>query len=255
MASLLANARSWVDNFHVNAGAPAEREGRAVWLKQRGRMAWLIMSVANGFFRAAQNPVRTLVKRDAWRKWEVRCFRLLHGPGFIAGCDEDGTPWAELLPGGNRSHELAAHTLTPGMLRAAGRELGRVHAIVCDDYRANWSHGDPHTGNFLYDATDDRARLIDFEVRHLHHLPMEDRHADDLLVLLQDVCGRCRTVDWPTLAAAVLEGYGENPVLGRLKEKLRVPRGIPRLWWAVRTTWMRRAELERRLAELRALLG
>lgn len=257
MASLLAAARTWVDNFHVNIGARAEREGRAVWLKRRGRTAWLVMQFANGFFRAARNPVQALPGREAWRRWEVRCFRMLHAPEFAAGCDEDGTPWAEILPGENLSPHLAAHTLTPAMLGAAARELARVHAISCEHYEAAWSHGDPHTGNFLYDAEANRARLIDFEVRHLRRLAAEERHADDLLVLLQDVCGRCRADDWAALAKAALDSYAGHdlkPVLERLRKRLRVPGGIPRLWWAVRTTWMGRAELERRLELLEALL-
>jgi hypothetical protein len=75
-----------------------------------------------------------------------------------------------------------------------------------------------------------------------------------VLVLLQDVCGRCRPEAWQDLARAVIEGYGRPEILARLQERLRVPRGFPRLWWAVRTTWMKRAELERRLVVLRDLL-
>lgn len=254
MATLLAAARDWVDNFHVNAGAPAERLGRAVWLKRRGWSAWPVMTLANGFFRLARNPVVALAGRRAWRTWEVRCFALLHAPEFATGHDEDGTPWAELLPGENLSPHLAAHTLTPAMLAAAAEELRRVHGVPCSHYAGGWSHGDPHCGNFLYDAQTGRARLIDFEVRHLRGLSEAERHADDVLVLLQDVCGRCRPETWPDLARAVMEGYGRPEILARLKDRLRVPSGFPRLWWAVRTTWMRRTELERRLAVLREML-
>jgi hypothetical protein len=254
MASLLASVRSWVDNFHVNSGARAEREGRSVWLKRRRPIGGFVMRLANGFFRIAQNPVEALVGREAWRKWEVNCFLMLHGPEFSAGTDADGTPWAEFLPGENLSPHLAAHSLAPEMLSSAAAELRRAHAIPCQHYEGGWSHGDPHTGNFLYEPSTGRARLIDFEVRHQRRLGPAERHADDLLVLLQDVCGRCHAVAWPTLAQAVLTGYGPSPVLGPLRERLRVPGGFARLWWAVRTTWMRRAELERRLGQLRQLL-
>lgn len=253
MDSLLATARNWVDNFHVNAGARTEREGRAVWLKRRGRAAWFVMTMANVFFRLARNPVEAIARRAAWRRWEVECFRLLHGPQFASGWDADGTPWAEVLPGEDLSSHLQAHTLTPAMLAAAAAELKRVHEISSEHYGGGWSHGDPHTGNFLYDASRDKARLIDFEVRHHRHLAASERHVDDVLVLLQDVCGRCRGEDWPALAEAVLRAYGREALAG-LRERLRVPRGIPRVWWAVRTTWMRRAELERRLEQLQARL-
>src|SRR5436853_181324 len=83
-----------------------------------------------------------------------------------------------------------------------------------------------------------RARLVDFEVRHLRRLSEHERHADDLLVMLQDLCGRCRADGWLALAEAFLAGYRWDEIIALLLEKLRVPRGIPRLWWAVRTTCM-----------------
>ncbi len=255
MASLLAAARNWVDHFHVNTGAHAERDGRPVWLKRRRWMAGAVMTLANFFFRLAGNPVEGLASPTAWRAWEVDCFRKLHGPEFIAGLDGDGTPWAERLPGANLAGALSAHGLTPEMLAAAAAELRRAHGLHCPHYGGAWSHGDPHTGNFLFDAATGRARLIDFEVRHRRALPAEDRHADDLLVLLQDVCGRCRREDWPALASAVIDGYGEPRITSRLLPRLQVPRRFfPRLWWAVRTTWMQRPELERRLTELARVL-
>ena len=89
--------------------------------------------------------------------------------------------------------------------------------------------------------------------RHFHGLlAEEERHADDLLVMLQDVCGRCAADAWMPLAGALLDGYGRPEIVALLVDKLRVPRGIPRLWWAVRTTWMPRTELESRLALLRS---
>ena len=36
-------------------------------------------------------------------------------------------------------------------------------------------HGDPHAGNFMYDAESNRARLIDFEVMHHLSLPADER--------------------------------------------------------------------------------
>jgi len=256
MPTLLATARNWVDHFHVNAGARVEREGRTVWLKRRRWLAGAVMQLANGFFRLAGNPVEALVDPSAWRDWEIDCFRRLHGPAFRAGSDPDGRPWVEILPGADLSSHLQMRTLTPEMLYAAAAELQRAHRLACPHYGAGWSHGDPHTGNFLYDENSGRARLIDFEVRHLHTLCADDRHADDVLVLLQDVCGRCRAEDWPAFAQAVLDGYGEPGITSRLAGRLQVPRRIfARLWWAVRTTWMRRAELEPRMSELSRRLG
>ena len=159
----------------------------------------------------------------------------------------------DVLPGASLAEHLAGGTLQPAHLAAAGAELRRAHGVRCEHHRGGWSHGDPHTGNFIFDNAAGRARLVDFEVRHLRGLPECERHADDLLVMLQDVCGRCTEVAWLPLAVAFLDGYGRPEIAARLSERLHVPRemGIPRVWWAVRTTWMPRAELERRLAALR----
>jgi hypothetical protein len=141
--------------------------------------------------------------------------------------------------------------LEPRHLAAAGAELRRAHAMDCPFHGGKWSHGDPHAGNFIFDAATGRARLMDFEVRHLQLISEGERHADDLLVLLQDVCGRCRADAWLPLARGFLTGYEREGIIGLLRDRLQVPHGIPRLWWAVRTTWMPRAELERRIGALR----
>jgi hypothetical protein len=254
MESLLSAARSWVDQIHLNASFRDERQGRAVFVKRRRLGSGLVMRLANVFFRLARNPVEAITDRGEWRQWEVNCFTRLHGPEFSAGTDPNGTTWIDVMPGESLSAALATGTLQPAMLMAAGKELRRAHAQACPHYQNAWSHGDPHSGNFLYDDETGRARLIDFEVRHLRHLRSEDRHADDVLVLLQDVCGRCRADQWPDLAAGLLDGYGRPEITARIREKLRIPNGIPRLWWAVRTTWMHHTELEKRMAQLAALL-
>lgn len=244
-----------MDGIHPNLSEQAEREGRTVRVKRRGWTATVIMRVANLFFRFAKNPAEAVVAAPMWQKWEVENFLALHGPEFRAGLDADGAPWVEVLPGMSLAQALDAGTLTPAMLCAAALELRRVHALTSPHYGGAWSHADPHTGNFVYDPATQRARLIDFELRHFPTMPAAERHAEDLLVLLQDVCGRCPAEAWTALARAVLETYAPSAeVTATLSKKLHVPHGIPRLWWAVRTTWMKRPELERRVAEVRALL-
>ena len=246
--------RDWVDRIHLNDSSLSEREGRRVVVKRRRAGSGFVMRFANAFFRAARNPVEAITTRETWQQWEVECYLRLHGPEFSAGMDESGTAWIEVLPGRSLGEWLSAGTLDREMLRAAGAELRRAHRQDCPHYGSGWSHGDPHSGNFLYDPASRRARLIDFEVRHLRQLPEVERHADDVLVLLQDVCGRCNAEQWPSLASALIEGYGKKEITSTILGRLNVPAGIPRLWWAVRTTWMKRDELERRLEQLKQIL-
>ena len=221
----------------------------AVWCKRQRAAAWLVMRVANGFFRLAENPVEALVRRADWQAWEVECFELLHGPGFTADVAGAAVRLA-VLPGASLSEALKAGCLAPGMLAAAGVELRRAHGLRCGYFGEAWSHGDPHSGNYIFDAATGRARLIDFELRHRRELSAVERHADDLLVLLQDVCGRCTAEAWLPLALAFLQSYARPEVVAVLRGRLRVPGGWGRLWWGVRTSWMRRAELERRIGAL-----
>jgi hypothetical protein len=179
MPSFLDAARNWVDQIHLNDSMAAERDGRSVWLKRRRLGAGWMMRFANGFFRLARNPVEAIVSRKEWREWEVECFRLLHAPDYTAGCGPDGLPWVQMIDGKSLASFLDTHSLTPGMLAAATLELKRAHGIHCPHYGSAWSHGDPHTGNFVFCEQRQRAWLIDFEVRHLATLSVMCFHCCD----------------------------------------------------------------------------
>ena len=57
---------------------------------------------------------------------------------------------------------------------------------------------------------------------------------------------------WLPLARTFLETYARPEILARLRPRLVRPRGLARLWWAVRTTYLTAAELAARIEELRA---
>jgi hypothetical protein len=254
MSRILCVAGALVDRIKINVVSREIREGRPIWIKRRCRTAGPIMACANGFFRAVGNPVRALDDFAAWRRWEVDCFLALHGDHFRAFIDGPRSVAAEEVPGVNLSHHLDAGTLSLTMLAAAARELRRAHGRDCPKFEGPWSHGDPHVGNFVYEAGADRARLIDFEVQHHASLAADERHADDLLVFLQDMVGRISPELWLPSARAFLSGYDRPEIVARLREKLLAPSGLARIWWAVRTTYLAPAELARRLAALRASL-
>lgn len=254
MSQILSAAGSLVDRVKINVVTREWREGRPMWIKRRRWTAGPIMSCANHFFRLAGNPIRALTETASWQRWEVDCFLRLHGEKFHAFADGDRAVAAEEVPGKNLSQHLNEGTLTPHMLVAAATEMRRAHEELCGTFRGHWSHGDPHAGNFVYEPASDRARLIDFEVMHHPELPAEERHADDLLIFLQDLAGRLRTEEWLPNAQAFLAGYGRPEIVARLRGTLFVPGGLARVWWAVRTTYLAPAELMRRVAALRETL-
>ena len=254
MSRLLTAAGSLVDRIKINTVSREIRDGRPMWIKRRRRVAGPIMACANGFFRMVANPVRALDDLAVWQRWEVKSFLALHGDRFRAFADGPRAVAAEEVPGVNLTEYLDTGTLTPPMLAAAARELRRAHAQTCADFAGPWSHGDPHAGNFIYEAAGNRARLIDFEVQHHPTLPAAERHTDDVLVFLQDMVGRISRELWLPSALAFLAAYERPEIVARVRAKLLAPRGLARVWWAVRTTYLAPAELERRLAALRASL-
>jgi hypothetical protein len=83
------------------------------------------------------------------------------------------------------------------MLKAAGSEYRRARHFKNEEFGSGWSHGDASMTNVIYNEKTERARLIDFEIRHEKSLPATVRHADDLLVFLLDLvsCVSSRQLD------------------------------------------------------------
>lgn len=250
MSRLLTAAGSFVDRIRINETFRETRADRIVWIKRRRRSAAPILACANQFFRLADNPVRAIGDLAEWQSWEVECFDQLHGGSFRAFAEGERGVGADEIPGVNLTVPLDADRLEPTMSAAAGREMRRAHSWQCAGLPGGWSHGDPHLGNFIYETSTDRARIIDFEVRHEGGIGADARHADDLLVFLQDMVGRISAERWLPNAHAFLAGYDRPETVARLKPMLRLPGGIPRLWWMVRTSYLASAELRQRLKAL-----
>jgi hypothetical protein len=254
MSLLLATGRA-IDRIKINELVRQEHGGRAYWLKRRYTGARAIISMANAFFRLAGNPVTVLADTTSWQHWERHCMALLHSPGFETRVDEAGWLHIQELPGHSVTQHIEAGTESESMFEAAAYELRRAHELPCPSFGARWSHGDPHSGNFIYDDATSRARLMDFEVQHHTGLPPAVRHADDLLVFLQDTLGRLPRERWLELAAVFVRAYGNAEITAHLVERLAAPRGLARIWWAVRTTYLATHELEIRLSALRSSLA
>lgn len=244
-----------INCIKINSVTREMRDGKPMWLKRRRWGSALIAGQANLFFRLAQGRVHVWVDARKWQRWEVNCFRLLHGGKFRAFGEGSRTVWMDALPGMHLCQHLQRGTLTPPALEAAGRELARAHQLWCPEFDDWWSHGDPHLDNVIYDAVTNRARLIDFEVVHDRSLPAVLRQADDLLVFLQDLVCRVSAKQWLPLAFSFINAYGRSEVINELRRLLFVPVGLPALWWRLRTENFERPELIRRVDALRLALS
>ena len=252
IGSLTNRAGRLIDRIRINAVSEEVRDGRLFLIKRRRWSAAPVLAIANSFFRLADARINALQNTELWQRWEIECFLALHGDRFQALRVDGQTIATEQIPGVNLTLPLDNDALTPQMAAAAGRELRRGHDLVCAEFAGPWSHGDPHLGNFLYDESADRARIIDFEVRHHRGLAAEERQADDVLVFLQDMLGRIAPGRWLPCARAFLDAYDRRHIAARAINELTPPRGVASLWWSVRTSWLGAGEVSRRVETLRA---
>lgn len=242
-----------VDVIRINSLAVKNHAARRYWVKERNLGSRLVVAGANAFFRVVRNPVFVFPNVAAWQSWEVRCFSLLNGDCFTA-FPLGSAVWMDDIPGEDLALLAKRSCLQPIHLAAAGAEFRRMHELWSSEFKARWSHGDPHLGNVIFDAGSRRARIIDFETTHFRNLPAEQRHADDLKVFLLDLLGRSSDGEWPENASRFLSAYGHTAVLDRLRQIFVMPSGSERLWWAIRTSYLPGVLLRRRVTELQSAI-
>lgn len=232
-----------IDSIKINSVTRQICGARTIWIKRRKPASELIAASANLFFRLARAPIHVWVDPQKWQSWEIACFRLLYDRDFRVFGEGSRALCTDKVPGTSLLEHLNRGTLTRPILEAAAKEFRRVHELWCEEFGDLWSHGDPHLDNVLYEKTAHRARLIDFEVAHQKSLPAIARHADDLLVFLQDMSGRVSARQWLPFALCFLKTYDRPKVVTELRKRLIVPRGLPGLWWKLRTHYIGREEL------------
>jgi hypothetical protein len=249
------HAGSAIDSIRINAISREMRDGREVLVKRRKLAGGSLAQTANIFFRAARHPVFVWADSGAWQRWEVASFNMLHAKQFRAFPDGARTVCADILPGASLAEHFVNGTFECGMLEAAGSELRRVHGLHSEFFDGPWSHGDPNLANFLFCPRENAARLIDFEVVHERRLPVMTRHVEDVLSFLQDLLGCAPRGTWLASAQRFLEAYGCEPALRTaLRERLRLPHGVPRVWWWIRTNYVPLRSIRSRLERLKGML-
>src|SRR4030095_5989449 len=162
---------SVVESLKINSIAEKSRRDRRVVVKRRNLYGERTAALINFYFRAAGISIRYVSNVREWRRWEARCFQMLNGDRFRAKVIDSRTVTLDKLPGDNLWEHMNRRTLTPRMLKAAGIEYRRAHRFRSKEFGSGWSHGDASMTNVVYDQKTDRARLIDFEIRHEKSLP------------------------------------------------------------------------------------
>ena len=251
--TLTSAAATFVDSLKINSISEKIRGRRRVVVKRRNGHSGRLAELANLYFRIAGIPIRFWAKVEEWRRWEVKCFRMLNGDRFRAYTSGKNIVCTGKVPGKSLWEHLNQGTLTRPMLEAAANELRRAHRFQSDELRGWWSHGDAGMNNVTYNEKTGRARLIDFEIIHDRSLPAKSRHADDLLVFLLDLIAVAPSRQWLQFTLCFLDAYGDTGVIAELTNHLALPSGIAWIWWGVRTSFANPAKVKQRLEKLRDL--
>ena len=245
-----------IDSIRINAISREVRDGRPLLLKRRRFASGALANTANVFFRAARHPVFVWAGADAWQRWEVTSFNLLHAARYNAFPCGPRTVCADILPGISLAEHFVHGSFEPVMLDAAGLELRRAHLLHSPFFNGPWSHGDPNLANFLYSEHERHARLIDFEVVHQRHLSAWVRHVEDVLSFLQDLLGCAPRGTWIPYAQRFMDAYGcDQAFRHALRDRLTLPQGVPGVWWWIRTNYVPLRTIRIRLERLRETLG
>jgi len=248
-------AATFVDSLKISSTSEKIRRGRRVVIKRRNIYGEQLADLANLYFRMSGIPVRFWSKTEDWKRWEVKCFKMLNGDRFRASASGTNTICVHKLPGESLWEHMNRGTLTQQMLEAAGREFFRAHLLWSDEFGGPWSHGDASMTNVIYNEKTGRARLIDFELVHEKSLRAKSRHADDLLVFLLDILAIVPTRQWLPFALYFLNAYENARVIAALEDQLALPSGMAWIWWGVRTSFANPAKVKRRLAKLRDVIA
>ena len=252
----LANvATRLVEAIAINSITEKTQRGRRVIVKRRNLHSEQLADLTNLYFRMADIPIRFWSKVEDWQRWEVDSFEMLNSDCFRVYASGTRCVIAEKLPGESLWEHLNRGTLTRRMLQAAAAEFRRAHQFWSDHFRGSWSHGDGTTQNVIYDASRNRARLIDFEIVHEKSLATAARQADDLLVFLLDMVGTVPNRRWLPFSMTFLEAYGDGEVIAQLRKQLDLPGGLAWIWWGVRTNFTNPAKVKGRLANLRRAIA
>lgn len=242
----------FIDSVPVNTTRDCVIGGKRFLLKKRRWGRSVVIMLGNIFLSLSRSRISMFPRSKAWQQWEIHSYQLLYERDCLPILND--VIRVEPLPGRSLREYLDDGCLSALMMRAAGAEFKRAHGLMSPDLGDLWSHGDPHLNNVLYDKAGGCAYLIDFETRHDSHLSAVERHADDLLVLLLDLIGRDRSMDWFALSRAFLSAYGDTAVLNALASRLIVPNGLELALWKTRTNHLPLDVLRERLELLRQMI-
>ena len=225
-----------IDGIAINH---TTRHDGYLWKRRKWGRSWIIV-FGNLFLKLSNSKILMFPSTRAWQDHETDCYTRLYGGGCVIV--DAQTLRIQPFDGQSIRDLLQADAFTIDIMQAVAHELRRVHQLD------NWSHGDLHTDNVLWDGQ--HIRVIDFETYHTPTMTIHDRHADDLLVFLLDFMGYASSDEWLPYCFALIETYNNPAVVQHLQSRLIMPRGLEFVLWKTRTNYLPRHILADRIYTL-----
>jgi hypothetical protein len=246
IASLMSRVR-------VNQIRRSKRGDVAVIVKRRRFGGSVIVWFGNLFLTLTGSQIRMFPATQLWIAWEIHCAELLYPDRARVTTGASHSVIMPQLNGVSLRQLLRSAPGHPKACIAAARELRRVHQIFCREFEGQWSHGDFHAGNVLYDELTDQVTLIDFDTRHEFSARQTWRHADDLSTMLLEFL-TLPDDTWIQAASVFLQEYADIAVLDELARQLFIPTGFAKVLWLTRTGGHSSPQIQPRLATLKRII-
>lgn len=242
-----------IDAVRIHRTREVTLDGVVGFHKKRRRGMGVLFGPGNLFLRLSKSRIQMFADVAVWQSHEVESFLACHPERKAWSIGRLGI-FIEKLPGTTLRDLVRGGQLAPGILRHGATELRRVHSLQ-NSSGEPWSHGDPHLGNFLFDAVTARCYIIDFETAHLSDCSATERQADDVLTFCLELLGQRHEAVALRDVSIFLESYGCAKIISELCKRLSFPQRLERVLWATRTDYLPAKELELRISCLRKILS
>jgi hypothetical protein len=205
-------------------------DGSQVVMKSRRFGSGAVIPIGNLYLLHQRSDVEVLTDK-AWLRWELAVDRATRFDRVLQSHPSPHDQFRGLITRrcpGRPLTEILADAACPldQKLTAIGWAIDSLYEL--HRRRADWgngiaqsiSHGDATSNNVIVNFESKSACWIDFDTRHLPHLPEIDRHSDDLRALLFSSAACLTKSCYPRLAAEFIASKPARLLVDRFRQRL-----------------------------------
>jgi hypothetical protein len=171
-----------------------DQGGKPAVMKRRRTGSAIAIYFGNLYLRLQRSDVEVL-KNDEWLQWELAVQNAMKSDGscpITENAERNSHTLIRRYMPGCSLREILNDVGYSEDQKLAAIELGLKSLDELHRYQVDWgneifqplSHGDATVNNVIVDLDRNAASWIDFDTRHLFHLPEADRQVDDLRAII-----------------------------------------------------------------------